>query len=217
MTEKRWNIPNALALFRLVGAVVLAGIAMTGATSAFAWLLLALLVSDWLDGKLAILLNQRTEFGARLDSTADAAMYGALLLGTVWLKWTFVAREWTWIAAVLLTFAVSAGAGLLKYGRVPSYHTRAAKTSWLLVGLAAVTVFADGPAWPFRVAMSAVIFTNLEATAMTCILSHWHADVLSLLHAWRMRHHGTPAAEKLVGGRREQAQHDQSSKNVPRE
>jgi cardiolipin synthase len=185
--ENIWNIPNALAAFRLVGSIVLVILTIAGITRPFVGMMILLLLSDWLDGKLAILWNQKTIFGARLDSAADAAMYATMLFGTLWLKWDFVTREWMWIAAALGSYVVTTSAGLLKYGRIPSYHTRAAKTCWLLISIAMITVFADGPAWPFRLAMVAVVLTNLEATAMTAMLPTWNTNVPSLWHARKLR------------------------------
>lgn len=215
MAENRWNLPNALAAYRLIGSFVLAGVALAEASAAFPWLLLSLLASDWIDGKLAIWWNQRTVFGARLDSLADATMYGSLLFGTIWLKGQFVGREWPWIAAALGTYAVTTGAGLIKYRRIPSYHTRAAKTSWLLVGVAAVNVFAEGPAWPFRLAMVVVCGTNLEATAMTVVLPIWHADVPSLWHAYRLRDVRSPMSDDGMDHKGERVQQNQGCDHVP--
>ncbi len=181
------NIPNALSAFRLVGSVVLVGLAFAQLRTGFAWLLAALLLSDWIDGKLAIALRQQTTFGARLDSVADTAMYGALLFGMIWLHGDLVRREWPWIAAAVASFALTSLAGLIKYRRLPSYHTRAAKTCWLLVSLASLAVFSGGPEWPLRFTAVAIVLTNLEATAMTCVLNEWRADVPSLWHAWRIR------------------------------
>jgi CDP-diacylglycerol--glycerol-3-phosphate 3-phosphatidyltransferase len=208
MTENRWNIPNALALFRLVGSFVLVGVAIAGTPLVFAYLLVALLASDWLDGKLAIWLRQRTVFGARLDSAADAAMYGALLFGMLWLEWEFLVREWKWVTAALGSYALTTLAGLMKYRRIPSYHTRAAKTSWLLVGIAAVAMFTVDAAWPARLALGVVTVTNLEATVMTAILPEWQADVPSLWHAWRLRRN-LPAAHHAQHDKREQAEQGQ--------
>ena len=39
-----------------------------------------------------------------------------------------------------------------KYRRWPSYHTRAAKTCWFLIAVAAVCLFAGWAVWPLRVA-----------------------------------------------------------------
>ena len=187
------NVPNALSAFRLVGSIVLVGLALGEVRPAFAWLLGALLVSDWVDGKLAIAWKQQTTFGARLDSVADASMYAALLFGLVWLHGDLVRKEWPWFAAAVVSYFVTSLAGLIKYRRLPSYHTRGAKTSWFLVSMAALSLFAEGPLWPLRLAAAAVVLTNIEATVMTCILDEWHADVPSVWHALQLRRDSSAA------------------------
>lgn len=186
------NIPNLLSAFRLVGSVVLVGLALADARTPFTWLLGALLISDWVDGKLAIAWKQQTTFGARLDSVADASMYAAMCFGLFWLLWDLLQPEWPWLAAVIVSYVLTTGAGLLKYGRVPSYHTRMAKTSWLFVSLAALALFASGRVWPLRLAATLVVLTNGEAIAMTALLRHWHADVPSIFHALQLRRKETP-------------------------
>lgn len=186
-TPRRLNLPNALCAFRLLGSPVLAYLAYRNEPAAFAWLFAALFASDWLDGKLAILLDQRTEFGARLDSAADVAMYAALLFGACWLEWDVVRAEAGWMVAAVASYGVSALVGFVRFGRVPSYHTRAAKTCWLLIGIASFSVFAGGPVWPVRVAMIAGILTNAEGVGITLVLPRWETDVPSILHAARRR------------------------------
>ncbi len=194
-SERRLNLPNALCAYRLVGSLVLVGLALADFQAAFFVLLVTLVASDWIDGKLAIWLNQRTVFGARLDSFADAAMYIAALISVWLLRWDYVAPEVWWFAAALGTYAASTAAGLWKYGRWPSYHTRGAKTSWLLVSIAMLAVFAKGSPWFLRLAMLSVTLTNLEALGMTCVLSQWRADVPSLYHAWRIERTQETSAE----------------------
>ena len=67
--------------------------------------------------------------------------------------------------------------------RLPAYHTRAAKTCWLLIGVGTVFLFSGGSVWPTRVALAAVILTNLEAAAISCLLPRWRTDVTSVFHA----------------------------------
>lgn len=191
------NLPNILSAFRLAGSIVLIGLAIFGVRSGFAWLLGALLISDWIDGKLAIAWHQQTTFGARLDSVADNAMYGAMLFGMMRLYSEIFYQEWMWFGVALFSFALTSIAGIIKYRRLPSYHTRAAKTSWLLVSLAALSVFAQGPLWPLRLAAVVVIFTNLEATAMTGILPQWQADVPSIWHAIQLRNRAGPSSARF--------------------
>ena len=179
------TVPTAITVARLVGSGVMLWLAHSGFAKLFVALFVILVLSDWLDGKLAILLRQRTVFGARLDSIADAVLYACLLVGTAWLKPELARSEAVLIGVMLVSYAVAVGVALARFGRLPAYHTRAAKTCWLLVSIGAMTLLLGGPAWPARVAMIGVIVTNIEATAITFVLRHWQTDVPSIWHAIR--------------------------------
>jgi CDP-diacylglycerol--glycerol-3-phosphate 3-phosphatidyltransferase len=179
--------PNALTGLRMVGTIALPPLAYFGHRDAFVWLLVALLLTDWLDGKIAILFELRTPLGARLDSLADIILYAALVPSVWWLRPEFVRSDAALLALTLLSYVISAIVGLARFGRLPAYHTRAAKTCWLLIGIGAVVVFAGGPSWPIRIALVAVILTNLEATAISLVLPEWKTDVVSIYHALRSR------------------------------
>ncbi len=185
LTDRLLTIPNLLCLVRLLGAPGLIPLALLGHNELFLWAFLLLAATDWLDGKLAVLLNQRSVFGARLDSWADAALYTALVLGVVILYGSVLADEAVWIAPALSTYVASTLAGMIRYRRWPSYHTRAAKTSWLLTAVAVVALFVDWSLWPLRIAALAVTLTNLEALAITAISPTWRSDVISVYHAFR--------------------------------
>lgn len=186
-TNRRWTIPNALCAVRLVGSIGFVPLAVAGEQAWTLGLFLALMMTDWLDGKLAVWLDQRSKIGPRLDSIADAAMYAGLLFAGIWMKGPVLAGEWTWIAAALVTYLVSCGAALLKFRSLPSYHTRTAKTAWLLMIFAIVALFADWSVWPLRIAMLGVAIANLEAVIITALLPQWRADVISFLIAMRAR------------------------------
>lgn len=179
------TVPNFICVIRLVGSFILIPIAWQGQNEVFLWVFIFLAMTDWLDGKLAILLNQRTVLGARLDSWADAALYAALLFGVVTMYGATLRSELVWIGAALVSYLISTAAGFQKYKRWPSYHTRAAKTSWFLTAVAVIALFSDWALWPLRVAAVAVTITNFEALLITIISPAWRADVTSIYHAWR--------------------------------
>ena len=121
----------------------------------------------WIDGKLARWLNQRSDFGARLDSLADSVLYAALFCGIAWIRWDVLRSETLWWCAAFLSYVMTTSAGLWKYGKVPSYHTYGAKTSQWLILAGAVCLLLDYSIWPFRIAMAGVTLTNVEAMAIT--------------------------------------------------
>lgn len=180
------NVPNLLSGLRLAGTPFLVGMALSGNSTAFLYLFIFLVVTDWFDGKLAIALNQRTAFGARLDSIADGTLYATLIFGLYWLQWDFLLSHANWIAGALSSFALSVFASLIKFQRLPSYHTWGAKISWHLLNLAVVFLFGDWGVWPFYLMICSVILANLEATGITLILPTCQVDVRSLRHARRL-------------------------------
>jgi len=176
-----FTVPNVLCFVRLAGSVPLFFAALNNSSGLFLWLFVFLAATDWLDGKLAILLNQRSVFGARLDSFADAALYTVLFFGSFILHWAVLRQEIWWVIAAIGTYAVSTLYGLVKFGRWPSYHTRMAKTSWLFVLIGAVCFLSNWSIWPLRFAMVSVAVTNLEAILLTRLLPEWRSDVTSVL------------------------------------
>lgn len=181
-----FTIPNVICMVRLVGSLVLLVLALVGLRYWFVGLFVALTLSDWIDGRIARWLHQRSDFGARLDSFADAALYTALLVGTAILRWDAFRAEYLWLGVAVASYFMTTLTGLIKYHRVPSYHTWAAKKSQGLVLLAGVAIVLGWAVWPLRLACLAVTLTNIEATLMTLVLPKWRADVSSLWTALRI-------------------------------
>ncbi len=184
ISNRLLTIPNILCIIRLLGSFVLIPIALQGQNELFFWVFISLAMTDWFDGKLAILLDQRSVLGARLDSWADAALNAALLFGVVVMYGATLQAELVWIAAAVCSYVVSTVAGFWKYKRWPSYHTRSAKTSWFITAVAVIALFMEWALWPLRLAAVAVILTNIEALLITIISPIWRVDVTSIYHAW---------------------------------
>ncbi len=80
-----WTLPNLLTGIRLVLVpFVLWHLALGDVETAF-WLFVAAAITDFLDGNLARLLDQRSVLGAWLDPIADKAMLLSTLIMLVWL------------------------------------------------------------------------------------------------------------------------------------
>ena len=175
-----WTVPNVLCLIRLVGAPLLIVLAWAGSSMGVLAAFVLLAATDWVDGKLAIWLDQRSDYGAQLDSWADATLYGSLLIACLMLHWDRLSQEQTWLWTAVSSYMVATVAGLFKFRRWPSYHTYAAKASWWLTSIGAVFLLADSTLWPLRMGLAGVTLTNLEALLLTTLLPHWRADVRSV-------------------------------------
>lgn len=183
----RLNLPNVLSGTRFLGSFALVGVAWWGNDALVLPLILVLLLSDWIDGKLAVLWKQQTTFGARLDSLADVTFYLAVLFVLGRLKSELLLAELAWIAPAVVTYLLSCLVGWFKFSRIPTYHTRAAKTGWLLVGLVVLAVFARNWHWPIRALGIWVFLVNVEAILISLVLPESLVDVPSLYHAWAAR------------------------------
>lgn len=172
-----WTVPNGLAVARLVLSPLLLPVAWTGRRDAFVVLFLVVVATDWLDGKLAVLLDQRTEIGARLDTVADGVMYTFVLAGLYLLAREAFVAEWQWMAVAVAAYAVSWTISLARFGQLPSYHPWTAKVAWFLALWAVVLMLTRDLALPLRVAAAAVTLANLEAVAITLRLDRPRSDV----------------------------------------
>lgn len=176
-------LPNALSVFRLAMVPVLLGLAALGEPRLFLIGLVASLGSDVADGFLARRTGSTSELGAKLDSWGDLALYASLPLGAWWLWPELLLAQANFLVVALAAFVVPVLLGLVKFGRLTSYHTWAAKLTAWLMGIGAVLLLAGGPAWPFQLATGALVVEALEEIAITLVLPRWRANVPSLWHA----------------------------------
>ena len=112
------TVPNAISVLRLLSVPLFAVLALRGQT-VWAIVVLALAAaSDWLDGRLARMLDQRSRLGELLDPAADRLFILATLVvltvtGVVplWLVLVIVGRDV--LLTVVLVILMRAGVGPL--------------------------------------------------------------------------------------------------------
>lgn len=179
------TIPNFLSAIRFCGAGGLIALALAEQPRAFLVLYLVLGLTDWLDGKLAVWLNQRSKWGPRLDSVADVTMYASLVFGSTWLKWDVLRPELVWIIVAASSYGLSVVIGFAKFHRLPSYHTLTAKACWFFLIVAVIALFMEWSIVPLRFVAVLVTLANLEAVVITGVLSEPRTDVTSLVHLLR--------------------------------
>jgi len=184
------TIPNALTAARLVGAGSLVVLAYFAEARWFIGVFVVLLFTDWLDGKLAILLHQRSALGARLDSLGDAWLALCLTGGVALLEPGFFGSAAPLIATAIGLYAVSLVVSLVRLGGPPAYHTYAAKVSWWLIAIGTVVLVAGGPAWLLWTALVCVVVTNVEGLILSSTLGSRDTDIRSLWHAKRPAQRG---------------------------
>ena len=183
---RSYTIPNLLSILRLLSMPILLFAAWTGRPVFFLITLAILLLMALADGILARRLGQVTDFGAELDSWGVLAAFVIVPL-CVWILWPDLARqEAAFIIAMVIFHVVPALLGLVKYGRLTSYHTWGSKLSAVLLSLTIFLGLLGGPVWPFRLISPIVILSGIEEIFMTGILRQWQTNIPSLWHALRI-------------------------------
>ncbi len=147
--KNKLTIPNALSFYRLLAFPIILYLALAGYEQAFAVLIVINLVTDVLDGMLARLLKQQTEFGAKIDSIADMGTYFLVFLGVGLFKWADFAPHilsfGTFIGLLILSLSLS----VIKFGRFPSLHLYSWKIGGYIQGIFFVVLFTFGFYTPF--------------------------------------------------------------------
>ncbi|EID56149.1 CDP-alcohol phosphatidyltransferase family protein [Saccharomonospora xinjiangensis] len=128
LARQLMTVPNLLSILRLAGVPVFLWLLLGPEEDGWALaLLVASGVTDWLDGKLARLLDQTTKLGQLLDPAADrlyiaAALLAFLLRGIV---------PW-WVVAVLVGREIMVGLALVvlrRHGFAPPEVTYVGKAA----------------------------------------------------------------------------------------
>ena len=180
------DIPNVLSGFRLIAAPFLLYLARTGHPRLFLALLAVSLFSDSIDGFIARRLNKTSEFGTKLDSWGDLATYLTVPLCAWWLWPEILKREAFFVVLVVSAYVLPLVAGFVKFRRLPSYHTWAAKAAAVLMSIAFFILFIFDISRPFHCAAILQALVACEEIAMTLMLPEWHGNVPSFLHATRL-------------------------------
>lgn len=158
-----WTIPNLLTFARLLLAPFVAWQLLVLQYEAAFWLFAIAASTDLLDGVLARLLDQRSEFGVWLDPIADKTM---LLTTLLLLTWDALLP--LWFAALVLTRDAIVLGGAAAYRRLtgglqvaPTWLGKSAIfLEFILVGIAlaeAAFHFGMGSSLPWLVAATAAV------------------------------------------------------------
>lgn len=189
-----FTIPNLISLSRLLLAPVALWIAWQGNGTAYKWLFATAVATDCLDGTLARLLKAQTILGARLDAAADTATYLVLFLAVLHLWPEFVEAHALLLGAALGLYCANHLWALIRFRKLPAYHTWAGKTSAVLMAAGMLLWFVSGHGWLFTAALVVSLVSVVEQLAITGLLAAWHADLPTVAHALKLRH-PSPAAQ----------------------
>ena len=140
----KFTIPNLLSLYRLFAFPFILGMVILKWEVLFAIFICISLVTDILDGWIARQFNQKTEYGAKLDSIADMTTYFLGFIGLFVFKWSDIEPYKYPLFLFIFLFLVCYFFSLIKFGRFPSLHLYSWKIGGYIQGLFFFTLFAIG-------------------------------------------------------------------------
>ncbi|MGA0332709.1 MAG: CDP-alcohol phosphatidyltransferase family protein [Kiritimatiellia bacterium] len=187
MQSKIVTVPNLISFVRILLAPSLLAAGLLDAGPAFLWIYAASLISDFLDGFLARLLDQQSKLGSQLDTIGDVLTGFFLIIGGSLIWPELIRQERYGFLAIILMLAASGIVTLAKYHHLPSYHTWSAKGSTVVCGVGAWFLFADISPWMFRAGVMILVLSAVEEIAITLILPRWQPNVPHVLHALKLR------------------------------
>ncbi len=152
------------------------------------WFLATLLFSgftDVLDGFLARKLKQITTLGSHLDSWGDFAIYSTMAI-CAWIIWPdIVKQEILYFALILFSFLLPVWVGLIKYGRLTSYHIWSVKLAVFAIFVGYIGLFSGFANWPLKLASYLCVYAGIEEILITLVMRRVRVDVRSIWSALR--------------------------------
>lgn len=180
-----YNLPNLVSAIRILIAPLMFYFAFQKMPG---WFLATLLFSgftDVLDGFLARKLNQITTLGSHLDSWGDFAIYTTMAI-CAWIIWPDIAkREILYFALILFSFLLPIWIGLIKFGRLTSYHTWSVKLAVFITFIAYIALFSGFASWPLKLASVLCLYAGIEEISITLVMRQERTDIRSIWSALR--------------------------------
>jgi CDP-diacylglycerol--glycerol-3-phosphate 3-phosphatidyltransferase len=181
-TKSIVNVPNAISFCRLCAAPVMLYLIFTHNFAVFSWVLLGALISDIADGLIARIFHLHTDFGAKLDASADMATYICAVIGLIVFKMDFIQTHKIEIIAILGFYLIEKMKTFYHY-RVPmnSFHTYMSKITAYFQGIFIMWLFLFGfNPFVFYMSMMWSIAANIEEMILSSILKENRSDVRGL-------------------------------------
>lgn len=188
----------------LLGPVMIVGERARWNGVALAILVLTGLLSDIFDGVLARRWKCDTAAVRLFDSMADIVFYAGCAIA-LWMRRPATVHS---LALPILTVAALEVTGLavalIKFGKLPSFHSYLAKAWGLALASSLVAAFVTRHPEEWIVAALAIgALSNVEGILMSLIMPIWRHDVKTLAAAWRLRsipHRGRPTVIPTIAG-----------------
>ena len=186
VNKNSYYIVNGITIYRIVAAPVLFLLIINHRQDIFKWLLAISFLTDAIDGFIARRYKITSKLGSTLDSIGDDVTIVAAVTGIFVLKPEFVRQQATPIIMLLALFLLQTILALIRYRKLSSFHTYAAKIAAILEGIFLLLFFFDKPVdILFSITAVVIAIDLLEEIILAMLLPNWETDVKGLY--WIMK------------------------------
>jgi phosphatidylglycerophosphate synthase len=179
MPKTSYCVVNILTFYRLLITPVLVLLIFTKQEKVFAWMLPVSFFTDLVDGFLARKFGVASVLGAKLDSIADDLTILSAITAALVFKFPFIKENILVFAVLFGLYLIQTVYALIKYHKISSFHTYAAKAAAVFQGTFLILLFLlDNP--PYFLFYIAALFTFIdliEEIILVHMLPGWKANV----------------------------------------
>lgn len=182
MTKMSYKLVNLITFYRLAVTPVLVILLLYQQFNIFKWLLAFSFFTDAIDGWLARRFCVVSLLGARVDSVADDLTIAVSILGIILYRFDLLAHHWPVITALLVFYLVQNSIALIRFHKLTSFHTYAAKVAAFFQGVFFVLFYFldDTILVLFYIASIVTILDLAEEILIALLLPKWEANVKGL-------------------------------------
>lgn len=179
MNKRIYYMVNGVTFYRTLAAPLLIFLIIYHQMDWFKWLLAVSFFTDAIDGYLARRFKVTSIAGAKLDSIGDDLTVLSGVIGMIVFKPDFLKQQISLLILLFSLFALQAVLALIKFGKMTSFHTYAAKIAAVLQGgFLILLFFLPNPLYGlFYAAILVTAFELIEEIIIILWLPEWRTNV----------------------------------------
>jgi cardiolipin synthase len=182
MHKRNYYLVNGITLYRVIASPFLVFLIIDHRLDWFKWLLAISFFTDAIDGYLARRYKVVSVLGSRMDSIGDDLTIAAAVAGVIVLKPEFLKHEIIFVIILIALFTIQTILALIRYGKISSFHTYAAKLSAIFQGVFLILLFfLPEPIYVlFYITFIVTSIDLLEEIVLVLMLPQWETNVKGL-------------------------------------
>jgi cardiolipin synthase len=172
MSKPAYYLVNGITFYRVIAAFIMLFLLYDQQFGLFKWLLVISFFTDAVDGYLARTLKVISKFGSSLDSIADDLTVAVAIIGIIVYEPDFLMDQIFLIVILSSLYMLQIVLALIRYGKISSFHTYAAKIAAISQGIFLILFFfLPQPLFIlfYLTAVITIFYLNGKPTLKVCI------------------------------------------------